>query len=72
LLAILVNLHARAVIFVLERGLSVVCLENLLEVLRELGKHRQQRNEELNIDLLEASLAFGQRNRCDLGEVGEK
>ena len=45
LLAVFVDLHPRAVVFILERGFSVVCFENLLEVLRKLGKHRQQRHE---------------------------
>src|SRR5690349_17966781 len=71
LLVIPVNLHARAVVFVFERGLSVVCLENLLEVLRELGKHREQWNEKFYVDLLQTRFAFAQCNRCDLGEVGE-
>src|SRR5262249_55331549 len=72
LLVISVNLHARAIVFVFERGLSVVCLENFLEVLGELGKHRKHRNEEFYVDLLETRFAFAQCNRCDLGEVGQK
>src|SRR5438093_202611 len=43
-IAVAVELDARAVVLVLERGGPAVGLQYLLEILRDLREHRQQRN----------------------------
>src|SRR5262245_6891318 len=72
LLALFVDLHARAVVFVFESRHSFVSFEDLIEVFGKLGQRRQERNEKFYVDSLQAGRAFGQGDRCHLREIGEK
>src|SRR5581483_3949176 len=67
-IAVFVDLHACAVVFVLERRLAAVRFENFGEICRELGEHRQQRHEQFYVDPFERLCSFGEGDHGHFGQ----
>lgn len=66
------ELDPGAVVLELERGPAPVRLEDLAEVLGQLGEHREKRDEEPDADALQARHSLGQRDPRNLREVGDQ
>ena len=71
-LAVFVDLNSRAIVLKFKRRFSTVGFEDIVELLGKLGKHRQKRHEECDIDPLKSRGSFRERHRGDFSEVGKK
>src|SRR5437660_7441737 len=71
-LAVFVDLNSRPIVFKFKRRFSTVGFKDIVELLGKLGKHRQKRHEECDIDPLKSRGSFRERHRGDFSQVGKK
>src|SRR5439155_7972487 len=71
-LAVFVDLNSRPIVLKFKRRFSTVGFEDIVELLGKLGKHRQKRHEECDIDPLKSRGSFRERHRGDFSEAAKK